>query len=366
MTNRERFHAAMNFEPTDRPCHIEQGFWPETYERWKKEGLPEYVNYPEFSYLSNGIDLFKYFDIAKFGYILPGQYYIPDFGYKVLEENEDYRVVRNERGVTLKEKKKNVSIPQFLEYPVKSRRDYEIIKERLIPDIDKRYPSNWESLVKSMREQEDTLIVLHLDGFFGYPRELMGVERLLTMFYDDPDLMKDVINDRLDFYITLHEKAIKDIKHDFIFIWEDMCFKNGPLISPALFREFLLPAYKKLTSFLRSIGIKNIVVDSDGDVLKLIPLWIEGGVTGILPFEVKAGMDVVKIGKDFPNLQILGGIEKHQLEKTKSDIEKEIDRVLPYMLKRGGYVVTLDHWVHSEISLDNFRYYVERVKNYKL
>ena len=149
-----------------------------------------------------------------------------------------------------------------------------------------------------------------------------------------------------------------------MFIWEDMCFRNGSLISPALFREFLLPAYRKLISFLRGLGIEHVVVDTDGDARQLIALWLEAGVTGLLPFEVKAGMDVVKIGEAFPTLQIIGGIDKHALEREKQDIDNELERVLPAMLKRRGYVATLDHWVHAEIPLENFAYYVERVKDF--
>lgn len=362
MTNRERFRAAMAFEPTDRPCHIEHGFWPETYCRWQEEGLPGEIHKPVLTYLADRPDLFDYFGIIRLGYMLLGQYYLPPFETQVLEETETYRIVRDGRGCTAKHSKVGASVPQFLDYPVKCRRDYEALKERLQPALSERYPPDWERIAAAMRSQQDVLVCTHMDGFFAYPRELMGLTHLLVTFYDDPALIRDLINDRCEFYMQVYEQAIRDTRPDLAFIWEDMCFKNGPLISPALFREFLLPAYRKLTDFLKGLGVSNIIVDSDGDVRPLIPLWLEGGVTGLLPFEVKAGLDAVQIGQEFPTLQIIGGLNKHAFERSREAIDAELERVLPAMLRRGGYAVSLDHWVPPQIPLENFRYYVERVR----
>lgn len=371
MTNRERFRAALAFEETDRPCHVEYGFWNETYDRWRAEGLPDNVagasgyDY-DCNYVGPGPDLFEHFDITRFAWMSPESYYLPPFDRTVIEEADTYRIVIDKRGVKSKVSKVGVSMPQFLEYPIKTRRDYEVLKEeRLQPDVSKRYPADWDKVAEAVRDQQEVVVCVHMDGFFAHPRELMGVERMLTMFYDDPELMRDIINYRCDFLIQLYERQIRDTRPDFAFVWEDMCYKNGPLCSPNTFREFMLPAYQKLTSFIKGMGVENIVVDSDGDVSKLVPLWLEGGVTGLLPFEVKAGMDVVRLGKEFPRLQIFGGIDKHALEKTISHIDSEIERVLPAMMRRGGYVVTLDHWVQPEIPLSNYEYYVKRVRDFR-
>ena len=215
-----------------------------------------------------------------------------------------------------------------------------------------------------MRSQTRDVLGVHLEGFFAYPRELMGVERFLITLHDDPELIQVMIQDRVEANIALYERAIAETRPDFAFIWEDMCFKNGPLISPTMFRRFMLPAYQKLTAFLGRMGVHTIVVDSDGDVSLLIRLWLEGGVTGLLPFEVRAGMDVHQVRADYPGLQIIGGIEKHRLEIGQDEIDAELARVLPTMLRQGGYCPSLDHWVHSEISLDSFQYYVEKVRSY--
>jgi uroporphyrinogen-III decarboxylase len=364
MTNRERFRAAMAFEPLDRPCHVEWGFWEETHARWLQEGLPEQVTYPAFAYLSGASDLFRHFDVLRFGYLLPGQYYLPPFPVQVLEEDEHYRLERNERGVLVRTNKANRTIPQFLDYPVKSLPDYEALRERLRPQMELRYPADWPQLARAMREQQHTLVCTHMDGFFAYPRELMGLEGLLYALYDDPGLIRALVRDRLDFYREVYERAIRDTAPDFAFLWEDMCYRGGPLLSPEMFREYLLPAYRELTGFLRGLGVRNIIVDSDGNVTQLLPLWLEGGVTGVLPFEVRAGMDVVKLGEQFPTLQILGGIDKTEVARGPAAIDAELARVLPAMGRRGGYCTALDHWVPPQISLEDYRYFVARVRSY--
>ncbi|MGE5221743.1 MAG: uroporphyrinogen decarboxylase family protein [Omnitrophica WOR_2 bacterium] len=364
MNNRQRFHAACNFQPLDRPCQIEQGFWEQTYQRWQAEGLPEQVAYPELFGRTPENDLFGYFDVGKFAYARMEQYFIPEFPEETLDETARYRIFRTARGVTLREMKDSVSMPEFIDYPIKDRHDYLALRERLLGSPDRRFPADWEAIVADYRNQERDIVCTHMDGFFGYPRELMGVERLLFTYYDDPDLIHMIIQDRLQANIQLYSGVIEAVRPDFAFIWEDMSYKNGPLISPKMFRRFMLPAYQELTAFLRRMGVKIILVDSDGNTEQLIPLWLEGGVSGFLPFEVRAGMDVISVRQRYPHIQIMGGIEKHCLERDPASIDAELTRVLPPMQSSGGYIVSLDHWVHSEIPLQNFRYYVDRVRRF--
>jgi hypothetical protein len=366
MNNRERFLAAMQFQKTERPCHMEHGFWDETYARWSHEGLPKEVVLPELFFRSPLNDMFGYFDVSKIAYVMVEQYYIPAFEEVTISRTQTDRVFRSSRGVLLREKKGSVSVPQFLEYPIKSRADYDALRPRLTSSPEKRYRDDWAEQMRFIRGQERDIVATHMEGFFGYPRELLGVEHLLTMYYDDPGLMHTMINDHLELLMALYEPVIRDVRPDFAFIWEDMCYKNGPLVSPRIFREFMLPAYQKLTHFIKQLGVRNIIVDSDGNIERLIPLWLEGGVTGLLPFEVKCGLDVNRIRQQYPHLQIVGGVEKHCLEHGKAEIDAELQRVLPGMLAQGGYVVSLDHWVHDGIPMENFQYYVDRVKRFPM
>src|SRR4030042_5617024 len=151
-------------------------------------------------------------------------------------------------------------------------------------------------------------------------------------------MMLNINNYLADFWIALFAHVLREVQVDAILIWEDMCYRSGPLISPEMFRKFILPGYKKVTSFAREHGIKVINVDSDGDVWKLIPLWVEGGVTVLYPLEVAPGMDVVEVRKSYPKLGMMGGIDKRVLAQGREAIDRELEAKIPFMLKHGGFI----------------------------
>ena len=141
-----------------------------------------------------------------------------------------------------------------------------------------------------------------------------------------------------------------------------MCYKTAPLSSPEIFKEFMLPAYTKLTSFLNDPGVDITIVDTDGNCWELIPLFIKGGVTCIYPMEVAAGMDVVEVRKKFPRLQITGGIDNRVLAQNKSSIDRELEHNIPYMTKRGVYIPHIDHNIPPDVPFENFIYYRKRLE----
>ena len=365
VTNRELFRAAMAFEPTDRICHAELGIWGETHERWVREGLPAGIPVCTEDVATEGPDLYDHFGVMHEITAPIDHYYWPKFEPVVIEDTSEYRLERNDRGIVLRQHKRSMSMPEWIEYPVKGRRDYEALRERLTGSIAERYPADWERRAARMRAQQEHPVRVWIEGFFAFPRELMGLTTFLTTLYDDPGLVGEIVTDHLQFVMRLLDRAIRDVRPDFAFIWEDMCFKNGPLLSPAMFRQFLLPAYRQITGYLRECGVPIIMVDSDGNVSRLIPLWIEGGVTALEPFEVRAGMDVTAVGARYPSLSLVGGIDKTAVAAGRAAIDRELDRVLPAMLARGGYAPTIDHHVPPDVSLADFTYYVERVRSYR-
>jgi uroporphyrinogen decarboxylase len=213
-----------------------------------------------------------------------------------------------------------------------------------------------------MKDRDYPLIIGDLQGFYGTPRRLLGPEQVLYAFYDQPELIRVMINDLCDFWIALYDQVLDLVDVDAALIWEDMCYRGGPLISPDMFREFILPAYKRITAFFRSWGVEHIFMDTDGNCETLIPLFIEGGITGIFPFEVAAGMDIVKIRETYPNLQMLGGIDKQKIAMSKEAIDMELDSKVPFMLESGGFIPSIDHTIPPDISWQNFAYYRTRIQ----
>ena len=356
MTDKERFHAIMNFETFDRILYWEQGFWGGTVERWYKEGMmkkhgiqgnPAYgdtVRGPATPISSEDVtclDVGEAAGLDKPSLKIPVNLFLcPLFEEETLEEDGDIITVRDEYGIVKKTPKSKDSIPHFISWPVKSMNDFErLAEERLNPNSPERFPPDWEDTVKKLNEY-DGIVSLggYPCGFFGAPRYLMGEIELLIGFLDSVDLVKSVIDRLADLWATLYDRVLSRVRADCIHIWEDMSYKNGPLISPELFELFLAPAYRKVTDVARSHGVEVVLVDTDGDCRKLIPLFLDCGVTGLYPFEVQAGMDVIQIREAFPRLQILGGIDKKELAKDFDSIDNEIMRRVPGIVKQGGYI----------------------------
>ncbi len=354
MNQREAFHAIMNFEKPEIPCQFEQGYWPETITLWYGEGLAEGANPWE------AVGITHYYRPPNFQFQAA---LLPAFEYKVLEEDETSRIVQTNQGIICRESKIGSRLPQFIKHPVANRDDFEVIKERLDPKRPERYPESWNRWVA---EAPDFPHIICLggseNGFFGWLRELMGLEGLLMAYVERPELVHEICRYHVKFLKELYERALREVKFDFVFMWEDMCYKNGPIISPDFFRTFMMPYYKELVDFYRQMGVRWILVDSDGNVSKLLPLFLEAGVDGLMPFEVAAGMDVRQVRTEFPTLRMIGGIDKREIAKGREAIDRELEQKLPEMFRSGGYIAGIDHHVPPEVSYDDFQYYLRRCR----
>jgi hypothetical protein len=382
MDTRTRFLAVMNFEPVDRTLLWEDGYWLGAVRRWYGEGLPKRTGMPQdvgdgmcaaggsipWDPISDdtppGDDVNEYLGLDESLRRIPvNNYLFPSFTEEVLEDRGEWVVRRDGNGVVRRDRKDRMSLPGYIGWPVKCREDWEQLKaERLRPGLEGRLPAGWAAWVEDQKSRTYPLAVGLRQGLYWAARNLLGDERVLFTFHDDPELIRDIMNYLTDFWIAIYDPILGEVGADCAMFWEDVSFKNGPLISPAMMREFMLPCYRRFTSFLSDHGIRIVLVDSDGDCRLIIPVLMEGGVTGLMPFEVNAKMDVVQVRKAFPRLQILGGIDKTQLALDKAAIDQELKaRVTTEMLRHGGYVPHVDHQVPPDVSWENFKYYRQRL-----
>ena len=383
MTPRERFKAVTQFKKPDKLPWYEI-FFDETIIRWIEEGLPlkEVISKPKYALLFEGglqlswpafatFDPYSFFGCSTFHTcIVPIDLApIPRYLSDVLEENDRYEVYRAEHGVIIKVfKDRTYMMPEFLDFPVKNKKDWEKYKARLNPEDPRRYPKYWEKdQVIDFYENSKVPVTLYMGGFYTIGREIMGTVNFTTAFYKDPELIEEILDYYAEFLIETLKEVVETLKWriDLIYWHEDMAHRHGPNISPKLFKEFMLDNYKKVTSFFRKNGINNIMVDTDGNFEVLIPLLIEGGINGFWPLEVSAGMDAIKIRKEYGNkLFLIGNIDKRALVFGKNAIEKEVNSKVPILKELGGYIPSLDHLVPPEIPYENFKHYVKILKQY--
>jgi len=352
MTERERYLATFSFEPVDKPFVRAVGGWLETGQRWQAEGW-------------DGTPLHEIFGTDTV--LGTGVYYgpVPRFENEVLEETETTRVYINHEGIIMREFKDfhgNSSMPQFVRFPVETDEDFEkICGERLQLVFDQRAPGNWADLVASFRHRDKPLMNFadRWGGFFGPLRNLMGVENLCIAFYDNPALIERMMDQRVEAMIEITGKVLDEVEIDTFGFWEDMGFKTASLLSPAMFRKYMVPRYAQVTEWLRSRGVKHVGVDSDGDVSELIPLWLEAGLDLVWPMEVAAGMDVVALRREYgQDLNMIGGIDKRVLAVGGQTMRDEVDRIMP-VVESGGFIPEIDHSAPPDISWPNMCEYME-------
>jgi len=389
ISTRERFLDICHFKrPGD--LYLTEWYWPTTLEEWVKQGAPEQiiskVQEQEHIWLGGGF-ISDYFqlgrryrvgitrqplrldsEIKRINNLLisPLAWVVaPNYEPRVISEDERTVTFIDGAGRTLKVLRDNpYNMPMYLDWPAKDRASWNEYKKRLDPNTPERWPADWNVHVQEMNKLgEETPISLSVGSFYGYLREWVGSENILYMFYDDPGLIEDMMEQMLYLETEVIKRVLKDIKVQQATFWEDMCYKAGPLISPAMVRKFMMPRYKKITDLLHSYGVDVIFLDSDGNLNELIPLWLESGINYVWPLEVAAHNDAVALRKKYgKDLILSGNIDKRALIKGKEAIREEVMSKVPFLLEQGGYFPTVDHNVPPDVTFENYCYYINTLR----
>jgi len=398
MNLRERFLEVMNFNTNVHPLKWEFGYWGQTLHNWYDSGLPR-KHYPEMpteittptstlyvpawtcdskTVMPNGLpvmagglywptqgfpldyDVREHFGMDYTQVMVDvNLLFDPMFEVQVFENNEHHLTYTDCDGVKRMFLKEQATIPAGLEWPIKDRKSWEKLKaERLNPkDISGRFPPNWAELVQEYKNRDYPLALGgYPQGFFGTPSHLIGYENLFIWYKQQPELVHDILDTFTNLWIAVYAEVLSQVQVDHWHIWEDISFGSGPMISPEMVRQFVCPYIKRVADFLKSRGVNVILLDTDGDCNSLIPLLIEAGVTGMYPFEVHCGMDIVKVRNEYPQLQMLGGIGKSEIRKGKKRIDEILEPV-EQVLKTGGYIPFGDHFIPPDVDFENFTYY---------
>ncbi len=352
MSARERFHATFEYGRPDRLFLHPQWVFNDTRLRWLREGMPrdQHMN--------------TYFGFDRFEIVPINAAVWPPPETKVLEQTAHWSIVEDEFGtVTKRWSDREIGMSQWFTYPVRDRATWERYKARLDPDAPVRYPEQWEDYKRCVRGR-DYPLGIHAGSYYGWLRNWVGMEYLALWYFDCPDLVQEMTEFVGDFVLRLIDRGLNDIPDlDYALIWEDMAMKTGPLISPQLFRQFMMPILKRVTKRLNEAGIRIILVDCDGNCDALIPLWLEANVNLVYPMEVAADCDVNRYRKEFgKELLMIGGIDKRALRDgcTKAQIEAEV-RSKEALIREGGYSPFVDHAVPPDVPFANFRYYMDLV-----
>ncbi len=384
MTNRERVKAILNYENYDRLPVVHFGFWDETLQKWAQEG---HISKEQSENWEDG-NIIEFEIAAKLGFDFNWQSVFcaagtwtglwPEFEPEVVKEMSDgSKHVLNKYGVITLEKPNATGIPPEIEHTLKDRQSWEEhYKPRLKFDPDRInktlvntgkgfVPFEEGGLEFLKRDDRDFHYGLECGSLFGQMRNWLGLVNTSYLYFDDVILYKEIIDTVADLVYQCAAQVLKTgAKFDFGHFWEDICFKNGPLVTPVVFNELVGPHYKRITGLLNQYGVNIVSLDCDGVIDALIPTWLENGVNTMFPIEVGTWNASIapwreKFGKD---IRGVGGMKKHVFALDKSAVDAEIERLKP-LVELGGYIPCPDHRLAPDAKWDNVRYYCNKMND---
>ena len=327
MTASERFAAYIAKKPVDRAPVIEWApWWHLTVDRWHGEGLPEDVSSVGDIQKFFGLDRCLQTSFSPFSEDTPTP---AGYGLGRMRTEEDYD---------------------------------RIIKPTLFPEPEALFDDNAAECRKRVRAEGDAIQFFTVSGFFWYPRDLFGIEAHLFAFYDCPELYKRICDDYAEWLIKLLRYVFGRFRFDFMTFAEDMSYNNGPMLSKAMFDEFLAPYYKKVIAVAHEYGVP-VIIDSDGDITLAVDWYASVGADGMLPLERKAGVDVSLYVEKQPGMVYIGHFDKMCMKHGEAAMRAEFERIFPSM-KKGIVIPSVDHQTPPDVSVENYRKYAALLREY--
>ena len=350
LTGRERIRRVLAREPADR-IGVYETFWGDTVGRYRREG---HIGQEES--LQDHFNL----DIRECGAI--NMVIDLDFVPEVLEETEDTILTKDGNGAILRRHKKHDATPEHVDFTVKDRTGWLEVKEKLI-NIDERR-INFEDYrrVKAEAAAKDKFFLWSGIGVFELMHPLCGHEYMLYGMADDPEWIEDMVKIYTDTSLQLQEILFdKEGKPDGIMYYEDMGFKNRPFMSPTMYKELINPSHKRCVDFAHQRDIP-VIMHSCGFIEPLLPDMVNAGIDCLQVIEIKAGMDLLRVYKNYGEvLSLMGGIDVRTLySNDKAIIDKELEAKIPIVKQGHGYCLHSDHSIPNTVDYETLKYFHEK------
>jgi uroporphyrinogen decarboxylase len=351
MTDRERFNNQMHYRPVDRCFNMEFGYWKENFVEWQL-------------FRNNGItdnkmahDFFNFDQIAG---INGNVWMSPSFPHEVIEETDTKKIIRNGDGLLAEvAKDDHATIPHFMQSSIETPEDWKQVKADRFNVDDPARKVNIERF-KEMHPTDRTYpLGVNTGSMIGKIRDMLTFEGLAYACFDYPEMVEDMVETACQLVENLLDQVLPHFDFDYAFGWEDICFKNGPIVDLNFFNKVVVPRYKRIGEKLQSANIDIWYTDCDGDVRPILPGFLEAGINCLFPFEVNCCCHpkelLTEYGKD---LRIMGGFNKMEMKKGQESIKAYMKSLAP-LVERGGYIPFCDHRCPPDVKEEDYLYYLD-------
>ena len=351
MTDRERFNNQMHYKPVDRCFNMEFGYWQENFEQWPLFTENNITNNQE-------ADIFFNFDVIR---IIGGNIWInPGFEEKIVSETEGKKIIMNSDGLLAEVSKDgHSSIPHYTKASVVTLDDWKKCKAERFRRDDPDRKVDIEALRKEHPLDRDYPLGVSCGSMIGKVRDMLTFEGLAYACFDYPDMVEDMVETCCVLAEDFLDQVLPHFEFDYACGWEDICFKNGPIVSPDFFNKIVVPRYERIGRKLHKAGIDIWYTDCDGDVRPILPGFLKVGINCLFPYEVNSCVHPAELLKEYgQDLRIMGGIDKLELKKGRDAIKIYLESVAP-LVERGGYIPFCDHRCPPDVGPDDYIYYLD-------
>lgn len=351
MTDRERFVRQMHYQPVDRCFNMEFGYWQENYRQWSI-----FIE----NNITNEAQANEFFAFDRIGSISGRIWLNPPFPSEVVQDRGDVLVVMNADGLTAEVPKDgHDTIPHYITSSIRTPDDWRRCKEERFRPDDPARIVDVEALKKAHPPTRDYPLGVSAGSMIGKIRDMLTFEGLAYAIYDYPEMVEDMVETACVLVERFLDQVLGHIDFDFATGWEDICFKNGPIVSVDFFNKVVVPRYKRIGGRLRAAGIDIWYTDCDGDVRPLLPGFLEGGINCLFPFEVNSCAHPGDLLTQYEGqLRIMGGVDKIELGKGREAIRSYLESLSPFV-ERGGYIPFCDHRCPPNVKVDDYLYYLD-------
>jgi len=351
MTDRERFCRQMHYEPVDRCFNMEFGYWQENFTQWRL-----FVDHG----VTDNAEADRFFNFDRIGGVGGRVWMHPGFPHEVIEETDTTRIVRNADGLLAEVPKDgHDTIPHYIKSSITTPDDWKRVKAERFRRDDPARKVDVEAIRKAHPPDRDYALGVGTGSMIGKVRDMLTFEGLAYATYDYPDMVEDMVETACVLVEDFLDQVLGQIDFDYASGWEDICFKNGPIVSLPFFRDVVTPRYKRLGGKLHAAGIDLWYTDCDGDVRPILPCFLEAGINCLFPYEVNSCAHPVELLDEFgKDLRIMGGVDKIQLGKGPEAIKAYLESLQP-AVDRGGYIPFCDHRCPPNVKEEDYLYYLD-------
>ena len=350
LTGIERITNILHRKPVDR-VGLYEHFWSETERLWRDSG--------EISEEARLSDLFGFDVDEAFCLNLTADL---DFEPQVIEENEDTRVILDGNGAMLRRHKKHDTTPEHVGYTIKTRKDWEEhIKPLLTPSLRRVNLPFYRSQRQHCKEMNRFFTCSYVNVFESI-ESLIGHENFLMSMVLDPDWITDMVDTYCSLIIDIEDELFAtEGMPDAVWFYDDLGYKGSPFMSPAMYRELIQPGHIRYCAHAHAMGLP-VFMHCCGFVEPLLPDMIDTGIDLLEVIEVKAGMDLKRIHKNFGDrIALMGGFDARTLlTNDPAAVDRELEDKLPEVMRGYGYVLHSDHSIPPGVQFETYRHFVEK------